>query len=267
MSSMFGNATSFNQNISNWNVGKAIDGGLNEMFKNVSFFTSMTDKIHANGTPFNYFIYHQPPITQLNITGFYYGPASSYSHEVPNTDGSILRINTTEKLLNPKRLISKYVDFTSQLGSIIEILDYIIEIEYESAYVYHFKIGDNYNTSIESTSFDVFSVPVFTEKQKNEHIDTFTYYDIDTNNLGSTWVITNLVSSSNENVGDIPGEEKDFTDGETYTSTLKIDNTTYSNTQVTVNSTIEPDLYNIILVWNGISRTIENVNYADMSIN
>jgi hypothetical protein len=32
------------------------DGNLNEMFKDVSFFTDMSDQIYANGTPFNYFI-------------------------------------------------------------------------------------------------------------------------------------------------------------------------------------------------------------------
>ncbi|MHC5089279.1 MAG: BspA family leucine-rich repeat surface protein, partial [Planctomycetota bacterium] len=49
-------ATSFNQDISNWDVGNVTDGNLNEMFKDVSFFTDMSDQIYANGTPFNYFI-------------------------------------------------------------------------------------------------------------------------------------------------------------------------------------------------------------------
>jgi surface protein len=56
MAGMFEGATSFNQDISNWNVGNVTDGNLNEMFKDVSFFTAMSDKIYANGTPFNYFI-------------------------------------------------------------------------------------------------------------------------------------------------------------------------------------------------------------------
>ena len=56
MAGMFEGATSFNQDISNWDVGNVTDGNLNEMFKNVSFFTAMSDKIHSNGTPFNYFI-------------------------------------------------------------------------------------------------------------------------------------------------------------------------------------------------------------------
>ena len=56
MVGMFSGATSFNGNISNWDVGNVTDGSLNEMFKNVDFFINMSDKIHPNGTPYNYFI-------------------------------------------------------------------------------------------------------------------------------------------------------------------------------------------------------------------
>ena len=56
MNSMFEWETSFNGNISNWDVGNVTDGNLNEMFKNVTFFTDMSNIIYANGTPFNYFI-------------------------------------------------------------------------------------------------------------------------------------------------------------------------------------------------------------------
>jgi surface protein len=55
MSQMFSGATSFNGNISNWDVGNVTEGGLDFMFKDITFFTNQTDKIHSNGTPFNYF--------------------------------------------------------------------------------------------------------------------------------------------------------------------------------------------------------------------
>ena len=55
MSHMFLNANSFNQDISNWDVGNVANGKFDEMFKNVTFFTDMSNQIHANGTPYNYF--------------------------------------------------------------------------------------------------------------------------------------------------------------------------------------------------------------------
>ena len=55
MEYMFYNAINFNQDISNWNVGNVIPGNFIEMFGNVTYFTDMSNQIHDNGTPFNYF--------------------------------------------------------------------------------------------------------------------------------------------------------------------------------------------------------------------
>jgi len=70
MRNMFNGATSFNQDISNWDVGNVTDGNLNEMFKNVSSFTNMIDKIHSNGTPFNYFISQRNTYISVSIRSY-----------------------------------------------------------------------------------------------------------------------------------------------------------------------------------------------------
>ena len=49
MSQMFRGASNFNQDISNWNAGNVTNANLVGMFENVSFFTNMNEKIHANG--------------------------------------------------------------------------------------------------------------------------------------------------------------------------------------------------------------------------
>lgn len=92
---------------------------------------------------------------------------------------------------------------------------------------------------------------------------------MNTNNLGQSWIITNLVSQSYEYGGDIPGN-KDFTVEVNYTSTLQISTSdatfNYPNTQVTVHNTTDPNVYNITLVWNGLTRTIENVTIENVTI-
>lgn len=112
-----------------------------------------------------------PEITELLLISFYHGPLenSTYENDVTNTDGSIvsiLRIIIVDKLLNPERLIGKYVDFTSQSGSNIEILEYISELLLDSgAHAYYFKISDTYNTEVTVVTMgETLNIPVITEQ-------------------------------------------------------------------------------------------------------
>ena len=87
MSNMFNGATSFNQDISNWDIGNVTDGNLNEMFRNVTFFTDMSNQIHANGTPYNYFI------SQKNSTPVSVGIRSYLISDYDNSTKSRLTLS------------------------------------------------------------------------------------------------------------------------------------------------------------------------------
>jgi surface protein len=69
MSNMFDGATSFNGNISNWDVGNVTN--MSNMFGNVTFFTNMTGKIDAHGTPYNYFISQRNATISVTIGAYY----------------------------------------------------------------------------------------------------------------------------------------------------------------------------------------------------
>lgn len=274
MKSMFAGATSFNQDISNWDIGNVTDGNLNEMFGNVTFFTEMTDKIYPNGTPFNYFVYQQP-ITTLSLTSFYYGAltGSGYESELVSNDTTditnILRISLSEKIQYPETLKNKYKDFSNYSGIFIKILDYIGEQQYISSYIYFYKITsyDITEASVISIDGDSFDVPVITSES------IFLEYDYNTNNLGQRWMITDLFNLTHGNGGAIPGDKEFITDI-TYTGILEIDanntpeiytsstNFVYLDTTVTVTQGDQPNVYNIILQWNGLTRTIEIVTIS-----
>ena len=212
-----------------------------------------------------------PEITELLLTSFYYGPLSGsvYESDLTNhTDATnILRISLSEKIQSPETLKNKYMNFSNYGGYggiYIEIFEYISEKQNGfNNYSYFFKITDHLTTEVQQPLGETL-IPVIT----SEYI--FLAYDYNTNNLGVRWIISDLMNSNHGSGGNIP-RYKEFVTGITYTGDLEIDantqadiHTSYTNfvyldTAVTINETSQ-NVYNITLVWNGLTRTIENLN-------
>lgn len=160
------------------------------------------------------------------------------------------------------------MNFSNYSGIFIKILDYIVEQQYSSSYIYFFKITNHSITENSVITVDgTLNIPVITSES------IFLEYDYNTNNLGQRWMITDLLNLTHGNGGDIPGDKEFITDI-TYTGNLEIDvnnfpdiytsstNFVYLDTTVTINQTSQSNVYNIIFVWNGLTRTIENVTIS-----
>lgn len=214
-------------------------------------------------------------ITELLLTSIYYGAlnGSGYESDLTSNDTTnitnILRISLSEKIQSPETLKNKHKNFSNYDGIFIEILDYIVEQPNGSNYIYFFKITNDLTPGAELSIIAMdgtLNIPVITSES------IFLEYDYNTNNLGQRWMITDLINSTNENGGNIPGD-KEFETGITYTGILEIDannnpdiytsytNFVHSDTAVTIHETSQ-NVYIITLVWNGLTRTIENVTIS-----
>ena len=213
-------------------------------------------------------------LTELLVKSFYYGPltGSGYEYDLPSNDTTnitnILRISLSEKIQSPETLKNKYMDFSNHSGIFIKISDHIVEQPYSSVYIYFFKITNDSITENTAITIDgTLNIPVITSES------IFLEHDINTNNLGQRWIITDLFHLTHGNGGHIPGGKEFITDI-TYTGILEIDannipdiytsytNFVYSDTTVTITETAQTNVYNIILAWNGQTRTIESVTIS-----
>lgn len=102
--------------------------------------------------------------------------------------------------------------------------------------------------------------------------NTFSDYILDNDNLGVRWIIADLENSTGVNGGSIGANQNIlFQNDITYSGNLEIDvnstpnislsatNIVYLNIQLTFIETIQ-NVYDIILVWNELTRTIQNIS-------